>query len=47
MILEQVLPHQYRDDIYIDQVITPYDKVTEFDKNIINRMLLREIAIIQ
>ncbi len=43
MILEQVLPHQYRDDIYIDQVITPHDKVTEFDKNIINRMLLREI----
>ncbi len=47
MILEQVLPHRWRDDIYIDQVIVPHEKVTEFDKIIINRMLLREIAIVQ
>ena len=47
MILERVLPHQYRDDIFIDQVITPHEKVKEVDKIIINRMLLREIAIIQ
>ena len=47
MILEQVLPHQYRDDIYIDQVVLTHDKVKEVDKVIINRMLLREIAISQ
>jgi len=47
MILEQVLPHQYRDDIYIDQVITPHENVKNVDKIIINRMLLREIALIQ
>jgi hypothetical protein len=47
MILEQVLPHQYRDDIYIDQVITPHEKVSTTDKIIVNRMLLREIAISQ
>ena len=47
MILEQVLPHQYRDDIYIDHVVISFDKVKEADKIIINRMLLREIAIVQ
>lgn len=47
MILEQVLPHQYRDDIFIDKVITPHEKIKEIDKIIINRMLLREIALIQ
>jgi len=47
LILEQVLPHQYRDDIYIVQVVVSFDKVKEADKVIINRMLLRKIAIAQ
>lgn len=44
MILEQVLPHPYRDDIYINQIITPHDKVSQGEKEIINHILLIEIA---
>jgi hypothetical protein len=44
MILEQVLPHPYRDDIYINEIITPHSKVTQSDKQMINRLLLKEVA---
>jgi hypothetical protein len=44
MILEQVLPHPYRDDIYINEIITPHSKVTQSDKHIVNRLLLKEVA---
>jgi len=42
--LEEVLPHRFREDIYINQIVTSYDKVQESDKIIINRILLREVA---
>ncbi|MFX1326204.1 MAG: hypothetical protein ACFE8N_14735 [Promethearchaeota archaeon] len=44
MTLEQVLSHPTRDDIYINQIITPHNEVKESDKIIINRILLKEVA---
>lgn len=44
MLLEQVLPHPHRDDIYINEIITPHDKVTQSDKQMVNRLLLKEFA---
>jgi len=44
MILEEVLPHPSRDEIYINQIVTPYNEVKESDKIIINRILLKEVA---
>lgn len=44
MILEEVLPHPLRDEIYINQIVTPYNEVKESDKIIINRILLKEVA---
>ena len=44
MILEQVLPHPHRDDIYITEIITPHNKVTQSDKKMIIRLLLNEVA---
>jgi hypothetical protein len=42
--LEEVLPHRFRDDIYINQIVTLHEDVKESDKIIINRILLREVA---
>jgi hypothetical protein len=44
MLLEQVLSHPQRDDIYINQIITPHNKVSPSDKQIVNRILLKEVA---
>jgi len=44
MHLEQVLPHPIRDDIYINEIITPHNKVTQSDKQMIIRLLLKEVA---
>ena len=44
MLLEEVLSHPTRDDIYINQIITPHSEVRESDKNVINRILLKEVA---
>ena len=44
MLLEQVLPHPRRDDIYINEIITPHKKVTQNDKQMIIRLLLKEVA---
>jgi len=44
MLLEQVLPHPHRDDIYINEIITPHNEVTRSDKQMINRLLLKEVA---
>ena len=45
MILEEVECHPYRDDIYLNNIITPHDLIKEKDKQIINRILLREIVV--
>ena len=42
--LEEVLPHPTRIDLYIDQIVTSYEEVKESDKKLINRILLKEIA---
>ncbi len=47
MILEEVECHPHREDIYINNVITPHDFIKEQDKKIINRILLKEIALTQ
>ncbi len=44
MILEEVPSHPFRDDIYINSVITPYDEVKNSDKMMVKRILLKEIA---
>lgn len=44
MYLEQVLPHPHRDDIYINEIITPHSKITQSDKQMVNRILLKEVA---
>ena len=45
MILEEVPPHPFRDDIYINSVITPHDEVKNSDKMMVKRILLKEVAI--
>jgi len=42
--LEEVLSHPSREDIYINQIITSCDEVKESEKTIINRILLKEVA---
>ena len=44
MILEEVMPHPNRDDIYINQIVTPYNQLKDSDKTIVNRILLKEVA---
>ena len=44
MRLEEVLSHPFRDDIYINQIVTPYEEVKDSDKTVINRILLKEVA---
>ena len=44
MILEEVLSHPFREEIYVNQIVTPHNLVKDSDKIIINKMLLREIA---
>jgi len=45
MMLEQVECHPYRDDIYLNNIITPHNLIKEKDKKMINHILLREIAL--
>ena len=44
MILEEVRPHPYRDDIYINQIITPYNDIPNSAKKLVNQILIKEIA---
>ncbi|MFX1572454.1 MAG: hypothetical protein ACFFB0_06870 [Promethearchaeota archaeon] len=44
MMLEQVMPHPSRPELYINEVITPHNEVKESDKMEVNRILLEEVA---
>lgn len=44
MILEEVVPHPFRDDIYINKIITPDKKVKKSDILMVKRILMKEIA---
>ena len=44
MHLEQVLPHPTREDIYINEIITPHNEVSKNDRQLVNRILLKEVA---
>jgi len=44
MRLEQVLPHPYRDDIYINEIITPHNEISLSDKKMVNLLLLEEVT---
>jgi len=44
MILEEVIPHPNRDDIYINQIVTPHNQIKDSDKTLVKRILLKEIA---
>jgi hypothetical protein len=45
MMLEMVQPHQTRDDIYINNVIIPHEKVREKDKRMVKRVLFKELSL--
>jgi len=45
MILEQVLSHPEKPEIFIDKIIVPHEYVLDSDKKIIKRILLKELAI--
>ena len=45
MILEQVQSHPQRPELFINKIIVPNEYVLESDKKIVNRILLRELAI--
>ena len=45
MILEEVMPHPRRDDIYINQIVTPHNQIRKSEKTLVNRILLKEVAI--
>ncbi len=42
--LEEVMPHPFKEEIYINQIVTHYDEVMKSEKIIINRILLREVG---
>lgn len=44
MILEEVMPHPNREDIYINQIVTPHNQIKDSDKTLVKRILLKEIA---
>ncbi|MBD3212162.1 MAG: hypothetical protein GF311_06080 [Candidatus Lokiarchaeota archaeon] len=45
MLLEMVQPHQTRDDIYINNVIIPHEKVRDEDKRMVKRVLFKELSL--
>lgn len=38
------MPHPIRDDIYINQIVTPQNQIKDSDKILVNRILVKEIA---
>ncbi|KKK43692.1 MAG: hypothetical protein Lokiarch_24790 [Candidatus Lokiarchaeum sp. GC14_75] len=44
MLLEEVLPHPTKQEIYINQIVTPHDLIGENDKKMVNNILLKEVA---
>ncbi|MFX1391310.1 MAG: hypothetical protein ACFE9Z_14690 [Promethearchaeota archaeon] len=44
MLLEQVRPHPQRDDIYINEIITPHNKVSQSARQMVNHLLLKEVT---
>jgi hypothetical protein len=44
MILEEVVPHPFRVNIYINSVITPCNKVKKSDALMVKRILMTEIV---
>lgn len=45
MNLEEVQNHPFRQDIYIDRIITPSDKIAAKDRYKIKRILMEEFSI--
>ena len=43
MKLEKVRNHSFREDIYVNKIVTPSDEVKQEDKNLINQILLKEV----
>lgn len=41
-----VQSHQYREDIYINNIVIPHEQITEQERLIIKRILLKELATI-
>ena len=45
MTLVKVKNHSYRDDLYIDEIISSQDEIKENDKVMVNNILLIEVAL--
>jgi len=43
MKLEKVRNHSFREDLYVNKIITPSDQVDQEEKNLINQILLKEV----
>ncbi len=43
MLLERVLPHPDREEIYLDYDITPPEEISQEEKRTIKKILLKEI----
>ena len=43
MKLEKVRNHSFREDLYVNKIITPSDEVEQEDKRLINQILLKEV----
>jgi len=43
MLLERVLPHPEREEVYLDYDITPPEEISDEEKRTIKRILLKEI----
>ena len=43
MKLEKVRNHEFREDLYVNKIVTPSNEVNQEDKALINEILLKEV----
>ena len=43
MKLEKVRNHEFREDLYVNKIVTPSNEVNPEDKALINEILLKEV----
>ena len=43
MKLEKVLNHKFREDLYINKIVTSSDEIEQEDRMLINEILLKEV----
>jgi len=45
MILVKVKSHSFRDDLFINEIVASQDQIRKSEKEIIKRILLKEVAL--